>query len=183
MPNESGELQAIRELLASLEKHLLDDQGVLLSEDLSELVTEIAEEGYASEREERVLANLLRTYATLAEKEARGLLADFDSASDETALFLQHVMQQMVRINDSLPGSFHEARMQLLEGITERMLRQLLSPPKRSGDHGPFVASQWRPHFHRLECIWATYITDPVEYETHEEAVDSGKKPCKTCRA
>jgi hypothetical protein len=147
------------------------------------MVAEIEEEGYVNEREARVIANLLRTHGTQAAAAAQRLLANFDSVSNETALCLQHVMQQMAGISDSLPDSFHETRLQLLERVAERLLRQLLSPPRRSGDHGPFVASRWRPHFHRLECIWASYINDPTEYATHEEAVRANKKPCKTCKA
>ena len=49
-----------------------------------------------------------------------------------------------------------------------------------------FVASKRRNIFHRPECKWAAYILDSpslIEFETHQEAVDAGYKPCKTCCA
>lgn len=51
--------------------------------------------------------------------------------------------------------------------------------------YGPFVASKLRPHFHRPECEWALYINarNKLEFASHSEAVDAGKRPCKTCRA
>ena len=52
-------------------------------------------------------------------------------------------------------------------------------------EYGPFVASKLRPHFHRPDCEWATCISarNLIEFSSHAEAVDAGKKPCKTCRA
>ncbi len=51
--------------------------------------------------------------------------------------------------------------------------------------YGPFVASKLRPHFHRPDCEWALCISarNRVEFASHSEAVDAGKRPCKTCRA
>ena len=52
-------------------------------------------------------------------------------------------------------------------------------------DFGPFVASPNRGKFHRPECKWIQDI-DPSRLETyssHAEAVESGKKPCGTCKA
>lgn len=49
-----------------------------------------------------------------------------------------------------------------------------------------FVASSNRGTFHRLECQWAEYILSSdnlIEFHSHEEAVEAGYKPCKTCRA
>src|SRR6266567_548352 len=52
-------------------------------------------------------------------------------------------------------------------------------------EFGPFVASKFRPHFHRPECKWITYVNEHnlLEFSSHEEAVAAGLKPCKTCRA
>lgn len=52
-------------------------------------------------------------------------------------------------------------------------------------DYGPFVASPNRPHFHRPDCKWASYIKPwkMLEFSSHAEAVQAGKKPCKTCCA
>ncbi len=49
--------------------------------------------------------------------------------------------------------------------------------------HGPFAASELRQHFHRPDCKWASYIKNRLEYRSHAEAVEAGKKPCKPCRA
>src|SRR5437879_6381141 len=84
-----------------------------------------------------------------------------------------------------------------LDGVGER-LSQLMDENRRMRkairSHGRdsdcvvgvlFVASEIRPHFHRPNCKWAQYITPPrlQEFFSHKEAVDSGYKPCKTCRA
>lgn len=39
--------------------------------------------------------------------------------------------------------------------------------------------------FHRPECKWAKYLTDKSrqDFDSHEEAVAAGYKPCKTCKA
>jgi hypothetical protein len=52
-------------------------------------------------------------------------------------------------------------------------------------EFGPFVASKNRPHFHRPNCKWASYLTvqTMIEFSSHAEAIAAGKKPCKTCRA
>jgi methylphosphotriester-DNA--protein-cysteine methyltransferase len=52
-------------------------------------------------------------------------------------------------------------------------------------DFGPFVASANGRKFHRPDCEWAQYISprNLETYSSHEEAVQSGKKPCGTCRA
>jgi hypothetical protein len=49
-----------------------------------------------------------------------------------------------------------------------------------------YLASRRRPHFHRLSCKYAPYLVNSpnlIEYGSHREAVEAGKKPCKTCRA
>lgn len=51
---------------------------------------------------------------------------------------------------------------------------------------GGFVASKNRHTFHRKECKWAEYILfspNLIEFSSHQEAIDAGYKPCKTCRA
>lgn len=53
-------------------------------------------------------------------------------------------------------------------------------------EFGPFVASKTRSHFHRPDCKWAAYILNSrnlVEFSSHAEAVEAGKRPCKTCCA
>jgi len=52
-------------------------------------------------------------------------------------------------------------------------------------EYGPFVASKKGPHFHRPSCKWAENSTpkNSTEFGSHREAVEAGKKPCKTCCA
>lgn len=50
-------------------------------------------------------------------------------------------------------------------------------------DSTSFVASSYRKHFHRTDCPWVQYISSPQEFSSHQEALDAGLKPCKTCRA
>jgi hypothetical protein len=69
-----------------------------------------------------------------------------------------------------------------LEAEIKRLRRQL-----READYnaGKFVGSKKRKTFHRPNCDWATYIKPQcrIEFDSHQEAVDAGYKPCKTCRA
>ena len=48
-----------------------------------------------------------------------------------------------------------------------------------------YFASIRRRNFHRANCSWLEYVpySKRIEFETHEEAVRAGYKPCKTCRA
>lgn len=48
----------------------------------------------------------------------------------------------------------------------------------------PFVASKSSGVFHRPDCRWAQNISgnNLVGYQTREEAVQSGKRPCKSCQ-
>jgi len=48
----------------------------------------------------------------------------------------------------------------------------------------PFVASRNSPVFHRADCRWAQNISEGnrVGYESREEAIRAGKRPCKTCK-
>jgi hypothetical protein len=52
-------------------------------------------------------------------------------------------------------------------------------------EFGPFVSSTTARKFHRPDCKWAAYIESRklIEFSSHAEAVQSGKKPCGTCRA
>lgn len=72
----------------------------------------------------------------------------------------------------------------LQEKIRELELELLIF---RSGrlESETFVGSIWRNTFHRENCEWASYIRDRslIKFDTHEEAVAAGYKPCKTCRA
>lgn len=49
-----------------------------------------------------------------------------------------------------------------------------------------FVGSKSRSTFHRPDCVWVKNLLCSnrlVEFYSHEEAVDAGYKPCKSCRA
>lgn len=68
---------------------------------------------------------------------------------------------------------------------TSRPFSQLGTTGDGESYFGPFVASKIRPHFHRPDCKWASYLkpNNMLEFASHAEAVQAGKKPCKTCRA
>ena len=56
------------------------------------------------------------------------------------------------------------------------------------GEHGLnyYVASSRRSTFHRPSCVWASYIRNSpnlLEFSSHDEAVDAGYRPCRTCCA
>ena len=48
----------------------------------------------------------------------------------------------------------------------------------------PFVASRSSKVFHRADCRWAQNIAEHnrVRYRTREEALQDGKRPCKSCK-
>jgi hypothetical protein len=48
----------------------------------------------------------------------------------------------------------------------------------------PFVASKSSDVFHRSDCRWAQNISgdNRLNYKTREEAIQSGKRPCKSCK-
>jgi len=47
-----------------------------------------------------------------------------------------------------------------------------------------YVASAQREVFHRPDCEWAKKISphNLVGFKTREEAIKSGRKPCRICR-
>ncbi len=48
----------------------------------------------------------------------------------------------------------------------------------------PFVSSKSSQVFHRADCRWAQNIASDnrVGYKSQDEAVQAGKRPCKTCK-
>ena len=48
-----------------------------------------------------------------------------------------------------------------------------------------YFASENRDHFHRPTCEWVQKMNpnNLIIFHSHEEAVDAGYKPCKTCKA
>lgn len=53
-----------------------------------------------------------------------------------------------------------------------------------STSQGSFVASSSGSVFHRPNCRWAQNITgtNQLAFKTREEAVQAGKRPCRTCK-
>jgi hypothetical protein len=56
-------------------------------------------------------------------------------------------------------------------------------PPQTTSGHS-FVSSKSSEVFHRADCRWAQGIAadNRVGYKSREEAVQAGKRPCKTCK-
>ena len=54
----------------------------------------------------------------------------------------------------------------------------------RTASEYPFIASRNGAVFHRPDCRWAQNITGAnlVGYKDREEAVQAGKRPCKSCQ-
>lgn len=72
------------------------------------------------------------------------------------------------------------------ERLSDALSNHEPSLTERSEELGPFVASQYRNRFHRPECSWAEYFLHSSYcevFDTHEEAVAAGKRPCHTCCA
>jgi hypothetical protein len=69
--------------------------------------------------------------------------------------------------------------------MVEKRFSKLGTIGEGEGEYGPFVASMTRQTFHRPGCKWAEYLNPKrtMEFSSHAEAVEAGKKPCKTCRA
>jgi methylphosphotriester-DNA--protein-cysteine methyltransferase len=70
----------------------------------------------------------------------------------------------------------------------EELRDQVKELENSHGEHGLnyYVASSRRSTFHRPSCKWASFIMDSrnlIEFSSHDEAVDAGYKPCKTCCA
>lgn len=74
----------------------------------------------------------------------------------------------------------------------ESQVADLSGAPQRFVDNeatygeSVYWASSERSVFHRPSCKWATYLEDSInliEFDSHEEAVAAGYKPCKTCCA
>lgn len=78
-------------------------------------------------------------------------------------------------------------RLKALESEV-RQLRTRCRDLEEEVEHlgGGFVASKIRSHFHREGCRWAAFILrskNLQEFSSHQEAIDAGYRPCKTCCA
>lgn len=60
----------------------------------------------------------------------------------------------------------------------------LLLTASTQAEKANFVASRLRLPFHFVSCYWAGKITaeHAVYFETREEAVAGGHRPCKICK-
>lgn len=61
---------------------------------------------------------------------------------------------------------------------------QPVSQSLQTAAQGPLIASKSGKAFHRPDCRWAQNISaeNLVTYKTREEAIASGKRPCKSCK-
>ena len=81
-----------------------------------------------------------------------------------------------------------------LRDLTRELLREMaqlrtrLQALEDDSLDGPsyLVASSRRSTSHRASCMWAGYILPSpnlLDFSSHEEAVEAGYRPCKTCRS
>jgi len=67
--------------------------------------------------------------------------------------------------------------------INQTIAIEGMALPMVERDEPRFVASIMRDVFHKIECNWikATQESHKVFYATEGEALNDGKRPCKTC--
>jgi methylphosphotriester-DNA--protein-cysteine methyltransferase len=66
-------------------------------------------------------------------------------------------------------------------GCNEKTIEQVSNQPKRTVT--AYVASVNREPFHRPDCKWARRISlgNLQTFQTREEAIKAGHRPCKVC--
>jgi hypothetical protein len=84
-------------------------------------------------------------------------------------------------------GSFIAARKAAAPHDGEaQVVSSVPALPRSAGGASPytFVASKSGQVFHRPDCKWARNISSDnrLDYNTREEALEAGKRPCKTCK-
>ena len=91
--------------------------------------------------------------------------------------------------NDDLPKTVDAAVLTQVEAFAgayhaARRFHQRTGAAEEPAEGSPFVASKSSSVFHRADCRWARNITaaNRVTYATRAEAVQAGKRPCKTCK-
>jgi len=65
-------------------------------------------------------------------------------------------------------------------------VREHVTIDRIASDEEPYyVGSTTRDRFHRPQCEYALLIPERkrVSFDSHRDAVDSGRKPCGQCRA
>jgi len=65
------------------------------------------------------------------------------------------------------------------------MVPELVQRLDPESQFGPFLSSKGARSFHRPGCKWLRYILvrDQITYASHADAVNDGKKTCKTCNS
>ncbi|HOV77008.1 MAG TPA: Ada metal-binding domain-containing protein [Sedimentisphaerales bacterium] len=86
------------------------------------------------------------------------------------------------KVARSLPEGIKDARK---DSATKGAVDSPPSPQVAQSESAyPFVASKSSDVFHRSDCRWAQNISgdNRLGYKTREEAVQNGKRPCKSCK-
>lgn len=185
MPVESAKLREGRRLLAQFEQSIETDNidGDSKLHDALDVLAEVLSSSIEQER--RIALNLLKTYAHKIERHADRVLEDIRSATNGQIARCHHIMLELEHSCVQISDSYHQKRLKLSEELAESIYDQLPRSGIRRHPQGPFVASEIGQCFHRPGCEWVRYISSGnlLEFETHEQAVADGYKPCKTCRA
>lgn len=107
------------------------------------------------------------------------------SASDMRAKVEQAVVEQVEAfINARAVAKGHTPRFSDANDVTIVAKAQVRATPKRSAAKYPYVASKKSKVFHKSGCRSAGRISaeNVVGYNSREEAVSAGKRPCKQCK-
>ncbi|GIW91344.1 MAG: hypothetical protein KatS3mg109_1776 [Pirellulaceae bacterium] len=93
----------------------------------------------------------------------------------------RHLFERCPQCGQPLSGDSYRTLAQENQDLRREVER--LRPELRDWNRGGFVSRDWAKHFHRPDCHWARYIKPKcrIDYLSQEEAVQVGKKPCKTC--
>ncbi|MEN6333705.1 MAG: hypothetical protein ABFE01_05550 [Phycisphaerales bacterium] len=81
----------------------------------------------------------------------------------------------------SLPDATKNAAK---DPLVKSVVNQMTPQAAGSESAYPFVASKSGNVFHRSDCRWAQNISgdNRIGYKTREEAIQAGKRPCKSCK-
>ena len=115
---------------------------------------------FTDHRELRIQADVWRLNPVMAAVSNADLAKTVDAA----------VLTQV----EAFAGAYHAARR----------FHQRADATEKSTVAAPFVASKNSSVFHRADCRWARNIAaaNRVTYATRDEAIQAGKRPCKTCK-
>lgn len=140
-----------------------------------------------------VLDNLgvSRQHAQIRKVAERYVLAD-NQSTNGTILNGRRITSHELQSGDSFEiGKFtikfaleqEEQRESGLEIDQTIAMPSLAAPQVDEAAGEAFVASITRPVFHRKDCLWikATPVKQKVFFASAQEAVQSGRRPCKSC--